>query len=164
MLHELITTDRVARFPLVEAIRPPTKLALGQRNPITPVQEFDHAEQVPFDPYALFSYLLVQAERAWIPADVAAMAELFETEFAPVPEPLLADVADALVETGMAEASLHDDLRRVALVELFVSRYTWGYLQRPDIFVNPATVRLNYADWLSALPDRLHVWLQATVR
>jgi hypothetical protein len=164
MLHELITTDRVSRFPLAEAIRPPSKLGLGQHNPITPVHTFDHAEQVPFDPYALFSYLMIQAERAWIPADVAALAELFETEFGPVPEALLADVADALVETGMAEASIHDDLRRVALVELFVSRYTWAYLHQPAALVNPATVRLDYADWLSGLPDRLHVWLQATVR
>jgi hypothetical protein len=162
MLHELTTTDRVTRFPLVEAIRPPTKLAIGQRNPIAPIYEFEQAEQVPFNPYDLFSYLMAQAERAWIPATVDDLQTLFETEFsASVPDVLLADVATALKETGMSNASPQDDLRRVALVELFVSRYTWGYATAPDSLVNPATVRLDYTDWLGALPDRLHVWLQS---
>ena len=165
MLHELTTTDRVARFPLVEAIRPPTKLTIGERNPITPVHEFEQPEQVPFNPYNLFSYLMAQAERAWIPATVDAIQSLFENEFsASVPDPLLVDVATVLDETGMANASPHDDLRRVALVELFVSRYTWGYATTPESLVNPAIVRLDYADWLGMLPTQLHVWLQSTTR
>lgn len=161
MLSALPAIDQLSCSSFTPRLRPPTKLALGRRLPISPAREFPHADQVPFDPDALYGYLMAHAERRWIPATVQALATLFETEFpsGTVPESFLTDVADAMRQSGIADAAVHDDLRRVALVELFVSRYTWGYAHAPEQLLDPSTVRLTYADWLAAMAEHCTTWL-----
>jgi hypothetical protein len=154
----------VVRLSVPESLRPPRKLTLGHRNNVTIEQSIPRADAVPFDPDALFEYLMGRAEREWIAATPSAMKHLFETEFGPVTDAMLADVATALEEVGMADASPQDDIRRVALVTLFVDRYTWGYATDPDALINPADVRISYADWLTSLATRVQTPFQSTTQ
>jgi hypothetical protein len=144
------TLSALKQLPHI-SVRPPTKIALGQQNIIEPMYEFEYADQVPFDPVGLFSYLMSHAERRFIPATAQEIAALFEELFsAAVPDTVIRATSEALQSAGMADAGLDDDLRRNALVELFVHQYTYLYMQTPTALPNPATARISYTDWLSA--------------
>jgi hypothetical protein len=67
----------------------------------------------------LYCYLLERAEAEY-PGGVEGVCELFETEVGQVPVGVRRNAVAMFEASGISEAPMGDDLRRVAAVDMFV--------------------------------------------
>jgi hypothetical protein len=120
-----------------------TKLDIGRQNPVQTSFEFHAADAVPFDTTALYSYLFKQAEHHYACGYPENVVAIFEAEFASagvVPDLVRTTIADRLAENGVADAPPGDDLKRDALVALFVDEYSRAFAAGSNDLPDPRGV------------------------
>jgi hypothetical protein len=123
-----------------------TKLDIGRQNPVQTSFEFHAADAVPFDTTALYSYLFKQAEHHYACSYPENVVAIFEAEFASagaVPDLVRMTIADRLAENGVADAPPGDDLKRDALVALFVDEYSRAFAANSNDLPDPRGVPID---------------------